>query len=63
MSKRILFVHQNFPGQFPHIADALRRRGHKVMALGSKTAKECLGIPLARWNNQRGSTQIGRAHV
>ena len=29
----ILFVHQNFPGQFPHLARALAARGHKVLAL------------------------------
>ncbi|MBU3029210.1 glycosyltransferase [Paracoccus marinaquae] len=30
---RILFVHQNFPGQFPHLAPALARRGHEVLAM------------------------------
>ncbi|WP_372800197.1 glycosyltransferase [Paracoccus seriniphilus] len=30
---KILFVHQNFPGQFPHLAPALARRGHEVLAL------------------------------
>ena len=30
---KILFVHQNFPGQFPHLAPALARRGHHVLAL------------------------------
>ncbi len=30
---KILFVHQNFPGQFPHLAPALARRGHQVLAL------------------------------
>lgn len=30
---KILFVHQNFPGQFPHLAPALARRGHQVVAL------------------------------
>ena len=29
----ILFVHQNFPGQFPHLAPALAGRGHRVLAL------------------------------
>jgi glycosyltransferase involved in cell wall biosynthesis len=31
---RFLFVHQNFPGQFRHVAAALAARGHDVMALG-----------------------------
>jgi glycosyltransferase involved in cell wall biosynthesis len=56
MSRRILFVHQNFPGQFPHIADALVARGDKVAAIGGNTAKERPGVMLARWTNQRGST-------
>lgn len=30
---KILFVHQNFPGQFPHLAPALSERGHEVLAL------------------------------
>lgn len=34
---KILFVHQNFPGQFPHLAPALERRGHEVMALTTET--------------------------
>ncbi|WP_415183733.1 glycosyl transferase family 1, partial [Phaeovulum sp.] len=34
---KILFVHQNFPGQFPHLAPALRARGHDVMALTAET--------------------------
>lgn len=34
---KILFVHQNFPGQFPHLAPALEARGHEVMALTTET--------------------------
>ncbi|MDN5568074.1 MAG: glycosyltransferase family 4 protein [Paracoccus sp. (in: a-proteobacteria)] len=30
---KILFVHQNFPGQFPHLAAELVKRGHDVLAL------------------------------
>lgn len=30
---KILFVHQNFPGQFPHLAPALAARGHEILAL------------------------------
>ncbi|MDP2494753.1 glycosyltransferase family 4 protein [Shimia thalassica] len=29
----ILFIHQNFPGQFKHLAPALAARGHKAVAL------------------------------
>jgi glycosyltransferase involved in cell wall biosynthesis len=31
---RILFIHQNFPGQFRHLAPALAAQGHEVVALG-----------------------------
>lgn len=31
---RVLFVHQNFPGQFGHLALALAAAGHDVVALG-----------------------------
>ena len=36
-SMKILFVHQNFPGQFPHLAPALQKRGHQVLALTAET--------------------------
>lgn len=37
---RFLFVHQNFPGQFRHVATALAARGHEVVALGVNATKE-----------------------
>lgn len=30
---KLLFVHQNFPGQFLHLAPEMARRGHDVMAI------------------------------
>lgn len=30
----ILFVHQNFPGQYPHLARTLAQQGHRVVGLG-----------------------------
>ncbi|MGD1859232.1 MAG: glycosyltransferase family 4 protein [Leptolyngbyaceae cyanobacterium] len=32
----VLFVHQNFPGQYPHLAQALAQQGHRVIGLGEK---------------------------
>jgi len=55
-ASRILFVHQNFPGQFPHIADAVLKRGHKVAAIGDQTAKGRPGIDVRRWKLLRGTT-------
>lgn len=54
--KRILFVHQNFPGQFPHIADACVKAGYKVAAIGGQTAKGRPGIDVRRWSLNRGTT-------
>jgi glycosyltransferase involved in cell wall biosynthesis len=34
--RRFLFIHQNFPGQFVHVATELVRQGHVVVALGIK---------------------------
>ena len=34
MPLKILLLHQNFPGQFVHLAPALVRLGHQVVALG-----------------------------
>ncbi len=32
-----LFLHQNFPGQFTHLAPALAEKGHRVVALGARS--------------------------
>jgi len=31
---KLLFIHQNFPGQFAHVAPELARQGHQVVTLG-----------------------------
>ncbi|MFY7913578.1 MAG: glycosyltransferase [Rubrivivax sp.] len=36
---KFLFVHQNFPGQFLHLAPALAARGHQVVGLGVNALK------------------------
>jgi glycosyltransferase involved in cell wall biosynthesis len=43
---RILFVHQNFPGQFPHLAPALSARGHDVTALTVAGNKRASPVPV-----------------
>ena len=34
---RVLLIHQNFPGQFRHLAPALAAAGHQVVAIGNRT--------------------------
>lgn len=36
---RILFIHQNFPGQFRHVASALSDAGHEVVGLGTQNRR------------------------
>jgi len=43
-------VHQNFPGQYPHLAKALLARGDQVVAIGGPTAREVPGVQLHRYN-------------
>jgi len=54
----ILFVHQNFPGQFKHLAPALVKRGHKVLALTIKDAPpiDWMGVRVIPYMPARGST-------
>ncbi len=53
---KILFVHQNFPGQFKHLAPALQRAGHDVcaMAIGGAGLQQ---VPMVRYAVARGSTR------
>jgi glycosyltransferase involved in cell wall biosynthesis len=46
---RLAFVHNNFPGQFAHLAPALAARGHQVVAIGARTAPGIAGIPFASY--------------
>ena len=47
---QVLFIHQNFPGQYPHLAAALLQRGDQVVAIGGPTARELPGVPLHRYD-------------
>lgn len=50
----VLFVHQNFPGQFRHIAAHLTRQpGVNVRAIGREHAPGLPGIPLHRYRPHR----------
>jgi glycosyltransferase involved in cell wall biosynthesis len=56
---RILFVHQNFPGQYLHILVALARMGgHSLVGLGIEKPNEALpkGVKCVRYKLRRGNT-------
>ncbi|GJD92613.1 D-inositol-3-phosphate glycosyltransferase [Methylobacterium hispanicum] len=54
---RVLFVHQNFPGQYRHIAPALGQMpGNEVVALGMAERPQMPGIRYVRYGLKRTST-------
>lgn len=54
----ILFIHQNFPGQFKHLAPALVAQGHVVTALSMQknAPNQWQGIRVVRYEPSKGST-------
>jgi glycosyltransferase involved in cell wall biosynthesis len=50
---KILFIHQNFPGQFPHLAPALVARGHQVIALTDEGNKRPSPVKTVRYGYKR----------
>ncbi len=65
---KILFVHQNFPGQFLHLAPALVARGHDCRALTDDANKRNSPIPTWRYKHDApkvdpAATRLGRNYV
>jgi glycosyltransferase involved in cell wall biosynthesis len=54
---RILFVHQNFPGQYLHLAPALAARGHNVKAFTIHAQPAPPGVQVIRYAPKRGSSK------
>lgn len=54
----ILFIHQNFPGQFKFLAPALVQHGHTVVAMTMQKveAQEWQGVKLVPYGASRGTT-------
>ena len=54
---KILFIHQNFPGQFKFLAPALISQGHQVLAMSMQAGpSEWQGVRIVRYAAQRGTT-------
>lgn len=49
----ILFIHQNFPGQFRHLAPTLAAAGHRVVALGLHARPGLKGVDQRTYAVQR----------
>ena len=65
---KILFVHQNFPGQFLHLAPELQRRGHECLGLTDSQNKRSSVIPVVRYTHDvvavdPAATRLGRNYT
>ena len=55
---KILFIHQNFPAQFSHLAPILKGIGHEVLAMSikSSTSRHWKGVKIISQKVNRGTT-------
>jgi glycosyltransferase involved in cell wall biosynthesis len=55
---KILFIHQNFPGQFKFLAPALVKQGHQVVAMIMQKpgVEDWQGVKLVYYMHERGTT-------
>ncbi|RWR32038.1 glycosyltransferase [Sinirhodobacter populi] len=62
---KVLFVHQNFPGQFLHLAPALAARGHDVRALTAETNRRPSPVPVLkyRWSGEPAAQGLGARYA
>lgn len=65
---KILFVHQNFPGQFLHLAPALLRLGHEIAVLTDEVNKRETGLVTWRYHYKAppidaAATRLGRNYT
>jgi glycosyltransferase involved in cell wall biosynthesis len=55
MAAGVLFVHNNFPGQFRDLAETLTSRGVPCFAIGGEHSPGMPGVQVVRYRLQRGS--------
>ena len=65
---KVLFIHQNFPGQFLHLAPELARRGHECLALTDLKNNRASAIPVLRYKHEPvnvdpAATRLGRNYT
>ena len=52
----VLFVHQNFPGQFVHVAPHFASLGHRVVAIGQGNVPKLPGVETFSYQVKQGNT-------
>lgn len=57
---RILFLHQNFPGQFLHVANALKQQGHQIVAISSRKDNAPDLVPTRKYDFD--TSKLSRPH-
>lgn len=65
---KILFVHQNFPGQFLHLAPEMQKRGHECLALTDAANNRASDIPVLKYRHTApapdpGACRLGRNYT
>lgn len=60
---KILLIHQNFPGQFLHLAPALAARGHEVLALTDKNNTRTASVPVMRYDHKAQTVDAGQCRL
>ncbi len=65
---KLLFVHQNFPGQFLHLAPEMLRRGHDVRAIADAANKPGSPVPVMTYKHSPQTvdpkaTRLGRTYT
>jgi len=60
---KILFVHQNFPGQFLHLAPEMQRRGHECLALTDSANTRPSVIPVLKYRHNAPSVDAAACRL
>ena len=65
---KILFVHQNFPGQFLYLAPELKKRGHDCLALTDFANTRASDIPVLKYKHEAqkidpAAARLGRNYI
>ena len=65
---KILFVHQNFPGQFLYLAPILQKRGHQCIALTDFANTRASDIPVLKYKHDAQTidpvaARLGRTYI